>query len=212
MSINLKFIEEIELPCKVITSNSCELSENGHISVATNSTLHIYHIQHQKENVSPSLSIKKYTISPSDFILALNVGVDINNILLELPQHLFYEGILSTELSPKLTGGSPVEPRFIKSLWSPAIINDYDCVLAALSNTGSLEIIAKTCNVFFYEQFKSICNISERYTAMCKQTWQNSENMSPLQQYNELKHRVKETLPTGINFSQIQFQLYYIFL
>ncbi|KRT81905.1 hypothetical protein AMK59_5678 [Oryctes borbonicus] len=201
MPLDLKFIEDIDLPCKVLGTYSCELSKSGCISITTCSSLYIYQIQPLRENSSPSLAIKKFSIFPPNFMLTLNVGIDINSFLNELPQQNFYEGILSTQLSPILTGGNPVEPKIIKSIWSPQIINDYDCLLATLSNTGSVQIVTKTIDNTFHEEFSSIFDVSQKYVEMCRETWQCCTEMKPLEQFNELKRRIHETFPTTFTWS-----------
>ncbi|KAI4470974.1 transcription factor iiic subunit delta n-term [Holotrichia oblita] len=199
MSFSFKHIEDIELPCKVIGTHS-EISKNGCISIPTCSALYIYEIQAAAENTSPSLVVKKFSVAPSNFMLALNLGIDINLFLNDLPQDTFYEGILSTELSPILNEGSPVEPKIMKTTWSPQIINDYSCILATLSNTGSVQIITKEIDITFYEEYVPICDISQMYTEMCFGAWQDYKDMNPLEQFNELKRRVHETFPTALLF------------
>lgn len=197
MAVQLKYLEAIELPCKVIRSYSCEISENGYISIATTSALYIYRIEPIKHNASPTLSIKKYKMLPSPFILSSNVGIDINLFLHDLPQHSFYEGILSTELSGKLTNGNSVAQKIVRSAWSPKIIDNCECCIAVLCNTGSLEIAMKRNNTVFYEEFQPFFNVTQKYTELCKEAWQDNANLSPLEQYDELKRRIHETLPTG---------------
>lgn len=197
MSFNLRHIEDIELPCKVIGAHS-DISKNGCISIVTSSALYIYEIKVAAESISPSLVVKKFSVSPSNFMLALNIGIDINLFLNDLPQDSFYEGILSTELSPILNEGSAIEPKVIKTAWSPQIINNHSCVLATLSNTGSVQIITKAIDTTFYEEYVPISDISQKYTEMCFGAWRDYKNMNPLEQFNELKRRVYETLPTGI--------------
>ncbi|GJQ79589.1 hypothetical protein Trydic_g16431 [Trypoxylus dichotomus] len=74
---------------------------------------------------------------------------------------------------------------------------------ATLSNTGSVQIVTKTVDNTFHEEFCSIFNVSEKYIEMCQDAWQDYTKMKPLEQFNELKRRIRETFPTTFTWSDL---------
>ena len=178
----------------------CQVSQNGQISVICKegSILVVLQVRPFDDYTLPILSAKRLIVRPSSFALSENLDLNANTFLSKLTREQLYEAVLRTDMTAVLENGLPVESKIVKVAWSPGnMVDDYDCAVAILTNTSSLEIHVKTYDCSYTEQFVLLCNVTEMYIKLCGKMWKATSTLNAHEKFEEINKRIDEVKPTG---------------
>lgn len=197
MCSTFKYLETIPFSNQVSNGFSCEHSDDGRFSVTTDVGIYILQLCLKPECANPSVYFKKFYVPVENYAIGSKLGINVNDFAKELDRLEFYELCLEVDISPNLFLFNDIESKFSTTKWSSSGLDQSNCVIAALTNTGLLQVYARTFANIICEEYVPICNVSEHIIALYKATnhWKSVKHLSPSEILCELKNRI-EIKPT----------------
>lgn len=207
MHVTLKTLDKIKLHRKVSCSYACCYSEDQQLGLLCEEGVYIFELGCDSENRSHTFSfIKSFLATPQysvnqnsgAYTISENVGININNFIDALNQYDVYESIMDVNVSQNLNGAKPIHVMPVSIQWSPKGLDKGQfCLLAVLSNTGILELVARRLYVGDLNEYYSACNITEYCVNTYRKEFKDVNRWPPDEQLAELKRRVHKIKITG---------------
>lgn len=212
MQSKLVIVDKIKLQHKLNCNFACSYSEDQRLSLISENGVYVFELGCDSENRTSAFSFIKsffgtpqYRVNTENvgaFAVTDNVGININNFIDSLSQYDIYECIMDVNISQNLKGATSVQVVPIATQWSPKGLDKGQfCLLAVLSNTGVLEILARKLSVSDINEYYSACNITEYCVNTFRRDVKDVSKLPADEQLVELKNRVKKVRVTGILYN-----------
>lgn len=208
MQTKLVTLDKIKLQHKLNCNFACCYSEDHRLSLISENGVYIFELGCDSENRTPAFSFIKsffgapqYRVSTENigaFAVSDNVGININTFIDSLSQYDIYECIMDVNISQNLKGATSAQVVPVFTQWSPKGLDKGQfCLLAVLSNTGVLEILARKLYVSDMNEYYSACNITEYCVNTFRKDFKDVSRWPADEQLAELQRRVKKVRVTG---------------
>ncbi|XP_074030275.1 uncharacterized protein isoform X2 [Leptinotarsa decemlineata] len=204
MDLELKLLDHLKLTHKLSRNFACGYSDDDRIFVVNDVGMYILSLNGSVTYEFPSFACKKKFFSLSDYAPCRDIDLNINSFHPYISIEELYKTFMNMERSGKLKHALPAEASPVCAEWSPqGLVGGTDCMLAVLTNLGSLEIYMKFLDENEITQYCVTINITQEIVNLEKVNWKDALKFSMRAKMEEFMKRVDSVVPSAFAWSHL---------